>query len=182
MSRSDRYRSNDPILSTRVFDTSGPRENLRLLRITLVIACCIVLCVCVALVTAAIGNFQMANATDEQALAKIEKYRQQDFVDLDAYLHDRQFESAGINGEFVYRYGGKTIMIHEMGDYVRVGDGNGNVREFGIPISNYSGEGDNMKYDKYACRVSWRDGGETQLRDIYLSREALAEIIRVSYR
>ena len=73
-------------------------------------------------------------------------------------------------------------MIHEMGDYVRIGDGNGNVREFGIPISNYSGEGDNMKYDKYACRVSWRDGGETQLRDIYLSREALAEIIRVSYR
>ena len=50
MSKSDRYRSNDPILSTRVFDTSGPRENLRLLRVTLIMACCIVLFACVALI------------------------------------------------------------------------------------------------------------------------------------
>ena len=70
MNRSDRYRSNDPILSTRVFDSSGPRSTLRFLRITLIIACCIVLFACVALIAAGVNNMQMANATDEQALAR----------------------------------------------------------------------------------------------------------------
>lgn len=183
MSRSDRYRSNDPILSTRVFDSSGPRSTLRFLRITLIIACCIVLFACVALIAAGVNNVQMANATDEQALAKLEHYRAQDFVDLDAYLQSRDFKATGTFGQYAYRGHGKTIMIHEMGDYVRIGDGEGNVREFGVPISGYTILDDgSTQYDKYICRISWEEEGDRQARDIYLSREALAEIVRLIYR
>ena len=182
MERSN-YDTSKPILLAHVPKDSTPRGVKVFARIVFVLILAVAIILAVALLTNIVSNYQSANATDAQALAKLENYREQDCVNLDAYLQDRQFKSVGSDGEYVYRSNGRTVMIHVMGDYVRIGDGRGNTREFGIPVSSYSILDDgSVQYDRYACRISWHEGAETKLRDIYLSREALAEIVRTSYR
>lgn len=118
---------------------------------------------------------------DEKALTKIESYRQQDMIDLNRYLVDQGYKAAGDSETFIYEKGNRTIVISLYETEVRVGDGEGNSRQYG------SGLG-----DIYLCRVSWVNEtvdacqiialAEPGFRDISMSAEAVAETIRLANR
>lgn len=118
---------------------------------------------------------------DEKALTKIESYRQQDMIDLNRYLVDQGYKVAGDSETFIYEKGNRTIVISLYETEVRVGDGEGNSRQYGAGLG-----------DIYLCRVSWVNEtvdacqivalAEPGFRDISMSAEAVAETIRLANR
>ena len=118
---------------------------------------------------------------DEKALTKIEAYRQQDMIDLNRYLVDQGYKVAGDSETFIYEKGNRTIVISLYETEVRVGDGEGNSRQYGAGLG-----------DIYLCRVSWVNEtvdtcqivalAEPGFRDISMSAEAVAETIRLANR
>ena len=119
--------------------------------------------------------------SDETALTKIESYRQQDMIDLNKYLVDHGYKAAGDSETFIYEKANRTIVISLYETEVRVGDGEGNSRQFGPGLGEI-----------YLCRVSWVNETvdtcplvalpEPRLRDISMSAEAVAETIRLANR
>ena len=136
--------------------------------------------VIVAIVNA---NSSSLDWTDEEALAQIENYRQQDMIDLNQYLIDRGYRAFGEPDAYNYIQddSGMCIYISRYETEVHVGDGEGNSRQFGAGLGEI-----------YLCRVGWLHEkvkphltailAEPNLRDISIPAEAVAEVVRLANR
>ena len=147
----------------------------------------------VAVVHGALGDlWNTTEMNDDKAMEQLDEYCQRDNIDLNSYLEDRGYMVAGEGEELVYKKGDSTLVIHDMGDSVRIGDGSGNVREYGVPVDYYHFlDTDEVQYDSFICRVGSLDkdaeeksiaSRKVEFRDIIIPRDALAEIVRVTYR
>lgn len=136
-----------------------------------------------AIVAIVSTNSSSLDWTDEKALAQIEKYRQQDMIDLNQYLIDRGYRAFGEPDAYNYIQdnSGMCIYISRYETEVHVGDGEGNSRQFGAGLGEI-----------YLCRVGWLHEkvkphltailAEPNLRDISMSAEVVAEVVRLANR
>ena len=194
MGKKSNFQPVEPLFVKKVYHTPAPRAARVLARIFLVVVALLLVTLIIVAFAPSLYWLWNAGSDDDTLLTKLDSYREQDMVNLDAYLRDRGFTPTGTSEEIVYRQSGKTIVIHDMGTMVRIGDDQGNVREYGVPDCYYSYLDDgSVRYESYVCRISYKSddyGGagqqivsaEPSLRDMNIPRAALAEIIRVSYR
>ena len=124
---------------------------------------------------------QASKWSDEEALAKIDQYREGDGVNLNRYLEEQGYGAMGSNDEYVYAKGTKRIVISILGnDDFRIGNGEGTTRQFGVDS------------EVYKCRLCWtRTFGvaremivlsHPKCEDVYLPASAMAEVIRLANR
>ena len=165
-----KFQSTEPYISKKSQHYPAPRNTRRLAAALL----CILAALLVTLIVAALSGSMSREMTDKEAIAKLDDYREGNMVNLNAYLADRKFEATGGAGEYVYRCGDKIVFIQNYDDYVRIGNGKGTSQQYGLSSLN----------DIYVCRVAYLDDAnqDVLLCDLNLSDEALAEIVRWSYR
>lgn len=170
----NKFQPTEPYYSKKTSYFPAPRGAKRGAVLLLSVIGIIFVALIAAIVAGAMGDLWNRELSDEEALKLIEDYREGSMVDLDAYLTQRRYEAMGAPGEYVYRSKDKTISIQDYGDYVRVGDGEGNSNQYGIG------------YDTgfYVCRVCYLNEAtqEEEYCDLNLSSEALAAIIRLRIR
>lgn len=174
------FNPSEPFTPKKRYSAPAPRSARRFARIMIaIIGLLLVGGVIVAIVSAANNSLDWP---DDKALAKIESYRQQDMIDLNQYLIDHGYKPVGDPEEYVYKKSTLCISISQYDETeVRVSDGEGNSRQFGAGLGEI-----------YLCRVSWTNETldacqiialpEPGLRDISMSAEAVAEVIRLANR
>ncbi|MBO4855640.1 hypothetical protein J5500_04535, partial [Candidatus Saccharibacteria bacterium] len=166
----NKYQATEPYISKHYEYSPTPRKLKRAAVFLLAVLAVLLLVLIVAIVAGALGDLWHNEMTDDQALTKVDDYREGDMVDLDAYLTDRNFEATGEPGAYVYRRGNKIISVQNYGEYVNVGDGKGTSHQYGL----------DSRSEIYICRFSCAnsDPDIEVFYDLNLSGEALAEIIR----
>lgn len=164
------------------YSAPAPRGARFFARIMLVVLGVILIAGAVFIVKAALDD--PMKWSDEKALAQIQAYRQQDMVNLNQYLIDRGYRAFGEPDAYNYIQddSGMCIYISRYEtEEVHVGDGEGNFRQFGAGLGEI-----------YLCRVGWLHEkvkphltailAEPNLRDISMSAEAVAEVVRLANR
>ena len=169
----------EPFTPKKRYPAPAPRPARTFARIMSVLVGLLLIASAIALI---VSTTQDASKwTDEQALAKIDGYREGSEVNLNRYLEDSGYGAMGSDEEYVYAKGSKRIVISILGnDDFRVGNGEGTTRQFGI-----DGE-------VYKCRLCWtRTFGQAReiivlnqprCNDVYLPASAVAEVIRLANR
>ena len=168
-----------PFTPKKRYSAPAPRSARRFARVMIfILGLMLVGGIIIAIVGAANNSMDWP---DEKALTRIESYRQQDMIDLNKYLVDRGYKAAGDAETFVYEKANRMIVISLYETEVHVGDGEGNSRQFGAGLGEI-----------YLCRVSWVNETidtcqiialpEPHMRDISMSAEAVAEVIRLANR
>ena len=166
----NKFQPTEPFVSKKYKRYPAPRGARRAATVFLVVLVVLL----VALVIGIISDSSNREMSNSEAIAKIDKYRTGDMVDVHDYLIDRGYEAVGEPDAFVYRRGNATVSIQNYGDYVTIGDGKGTSRQFGL----------GPETEVYICRFGCADTDPDieVFYDLHLSSEALADIVRWSYR
>ncbi len=173
------FNPSEPFIPKKRYSAPAPRSARRFARVMIAIISLLLVGGLIAAIVSA--SNRSLDWSDEKALTKIETYRQQDMIDLNQYLIDHGYKPVGDSEAYIYEKTNRIIAITPYETLVRVGDGEGNSREFGPGLGEI-----------FLCRVSWTNETtdtcqlialpEPGLRDISMSAEAVAEVIRLANR
>jgi len=172
------FNPTEPFTPRKRYTAPAPRSARTFARIMTALIAVFLIAAVVALFY---STSSAARWSDEEALAKIESYRQGDELNLNRYLEEKGYGAMGSDDEYVYANGSKRIVISILSnDDFRIGNGEGTTRQFGV-------DG-----DIYKCRLCWtRTFGQAReiivlnqprCNDVYLPASAVAEVVRLANR